>query len=211
MTGLVYKNLFGSKRETLMMLVITGAMTVFAIVVGTPALTPCIGGVVGLCVMAPSASLQMDKQSGWNQFICASPIPRSRVMLSLYLSTLLSNCFFICLLLLINLCGGGAFPPWLFLVVSALTLAVQSLTLPVGLRLGQVAVVIIFLGVVFSFSGLSILLARFGILTDAWIDAAARRFLQAPWLSASLSLAAGFALFALSYGASCGIYRKMEF
>lgn len=210
MRGLLYKNLFGSKRESLMMLIVTGAMTLFAIVVGTPALTPCIGAVVGLCVMAPAASIQLDKQSGWNKFICASPIPRHWVMLALYLSTLLSNGFFVCLLLLINLCAGS-FPYWLFLVILALALVVQAITLPVGLRLGQVAVVIIFMGVVFGFSGLSMVLSRFGILTDQMIEAAAAVFLRSPWLSASLTLLAGAALFALSYLVSYHIYRKMEF
>lgn len=211
MKGLLYKNIFGSKKESLLMLVIAGAMTLFVIVAGMPALTPCIGAVAGLCVMAPSTTIQLDKQSGWDRFICASPIPRSRVTLALYLSTLLSNCFFICLLLLANVLGSCALPTWLFLVLFALVLALQSVTLPVGIRLGQVAVLILFMTVVFGCTGLSVVLARFGILTEEMIDAAAALFLQNPWVSAVLTLTAAAALYALSYLLSCRLYRRMEF
>ncbi len=69
MLGLLYKNLFSSKKENLMMLAVTAAMTLFAIIVGAPALTPCVGALVGMCVMAPNASQQIDRQSGWNKFV----------------------------------------------------------------------------------------------------------------------------------------------
>lgn len=210
MLGLLYKNLFASKRETLLMLLVTGAMTVFAIVVGTPAFVPCVGALMGLCVMAPATSIQLDKQSGWNKFICATPVPREKVILALYLSTLLSNSFFVCLLLLVNLCRG-VLPLWLFPVLFALALCLESVTLPVGLKLGQVATVVIFMAVVFGFSGLLSLLDQWGLLTDAGIEAFVRLFLSAPWLSAAAALLASFALYALSFLISCRIYKKMEF
>jgi len=210
MRGLLYKNLFGSNQENLMMLIITSAMTLFAIVVGAPALTPCIGALMGLCVMAPSISIQLDKQSGWNKFICASPIPRNRVILSLYLSSLISNGFFVGLLLLINL-RAWAFPYWLFPVLLALAMLLQSITLPVGMRLGQTAVVIIFMAVVFGFSGGLAILGQWGILDDRAIESFVRLFLQNPWLSAGLALLAGFLAYDLSFLISCRLYRNMEF
>ncbi len=210
MLGLIYKDLFGAKKENLLMLIVTAAMTLFAIVVGTPALTPCIGGLMGLCIIAPANSVQIDKQSGWNKFICASPVPRNKTVLALYLSTILSNCFFISLLFFINL-FRGVFPFWLFPVLLALALLLQGITLPAGLRLGQTAVVAIFLGAVFGFSGLTALLAQWSILTDEMIEQAAKLFLQSPLLSAGIMVLAGFLIYGLSCLLSCRIYRKMEF
>lgn len=210
MKGLLYKDLFGSRQENVMMLIVTGTMTLFAILVGTPALTPCIGALMGLCVMAPSISIQLDKQSGWNRFICASPIPRDKVVLSLYLSALISNCFFVGLLLLINL-RAGAFPYWLFPMLFALAMLLQSVTLPVGLKLGQTAVVIIFMAVVFSFSGGLAILGQWGVLTDGMVESFVRLLLQSPWLSAGLALLVSFLAYGLSFFITCRIYRKMEF
>ncbi len=211
MLGLLYKNLMGSKRETTLMLVLACAMVLFVATVGPRAFLPCVGGVVGLSIMAPAASLQLDKQSGWNRFICASPIPRNRVTLSLYLSAMLSNAFLLCLLLVARTLGKAAMPLWAFAVIFGFELILQSITLPVGLKLGQTAVVIIFLGTVFGFSGLSDLLARLGILTDPFIDSLAARFLAAPWISSLGVLAAALILYAASCFLTCRIYRKMEF
>ncbi len=211
MIGLLYKNLFASKKETVMMLAITGAMVAFIALVGPSALLPCIGGVTGLSVMAPAASIQLDRQSGWNRFACASPIPRSRILLSFYLSSLISNAFFLGLLILGKVASRSSHPFWIFVVVLGIILFLQAITIPAGIKLGQMAVVIIFLFAVFGFTGLTALLGRLGILTDAVIDRAAAAFLATPWASSLLFLAAALLLFALSYFLTCRVYRKMEF
>lgn len=210
MLGLLYKYFVGTKRENILLLVVAGAVAVLTLAVGAPAMMPCVGGLMGVCVVAPAADLQLDKQSGWNRFICASPLPRGKVILSLYLCTMLSNCFFICLLLLINLIHG-AFPYWLFPTLFALALLFQSITLPVGLRLGQTAATIVFMTIVFGAAAILSFLGKWGVLNEDSIDWAAHLFLQNPWLSAGLVLLIVVLLYALSCLFSCRIYKKMEF
>ncbi len=211
MIGLLYKDLFASKKETIMMLVITGAMVALIALTGPSALLPCIGGVTGLSIMAPAASIQLDRQSGWNRFVCASPIPREKIILSTYLSALISNVFFLCLLILGKVVSQSSHPFWIFAVVLGIILLLQAITIPAGIKLGQTAVVIIFLFAVFGFTGLTALLGRLGILTDAIIDQIAAVFLASPWRSSLFFLAGSAVLFALSYALTCRIYRRMEF
>ncbi len=211
MIGLLYKNLFASKKETGMMLAITGAMLFFIAMVGPSALMPCIGGTTGLSVMAPAASIQLDRQSGWNRFVCASPISRNRILLSFYLSSLISNAFFLCLLILGKIVSRSAYPFWIFAVVLGIILLLQAITIPVGIKLGQVMVVIIFLFAVFCCTGLTALLGRLGILTDAMIDQIAAVFLASPWRSSLLFLAGTAGLFLRSKLRACRLYRRQGF
>ncbi len=211
MIGLLYKNLYASKKETALMVIIAGAMVVFIALAGPSALLPCIGGVTGLSIVAPAASIQLDRQSGWNRFACASPIPRSKILLSFYLSALIRNAFFLCLLILGKAISRSAYSLWIFPVLLGIILLLQAITIPVGIKLGQTAVVIIFLFAVFGFTGLTALLGRLGILTGNIIDQIAAVFLAAPWRSSLLCSAGSAVLFALSYALTCRIYQRMEF
>lgn len=213
MKGLLYKDFASTKKETLICLLVCTIFLLFTVTTGTfTALGPTIGVVIAFGSMAPTYSLQYDKNSGWNRFICASPIPRSRVILSKYLSGLLTALFFTGIAFLANLLAGNQMPAWAFLAIPALILLLQAVVLPVCLKLGQNAVLVVFLLMIFVPIGISALLYKTGVLSDAFLNGIQAAFTaSSPVLLALLFLAAAAVLFDISYLISCRFFRRMEF
>lgn len=210
MKGILYKELISYKKESAVMVLVWLVFMVVILFAGQNGLAPLMGGVVGLCSMSPGLSLQIDRINGWNRFICASPIPRSKVMLAKYISVLLTDGFLFGLLVAAWACGGREIPAWAFLVVLALVIVCQSITTPVALRFGQNMVVAAFFGIFLIGVGIMFLLDRLGLVTDAMIDQAAQGFLAAPWPWALAALGAALAACALSWLVSSKIFKKME-
>lgn len=212
MKGLIYKDFASAKREILLAVVMCGAFTVFACLAGESALSACLGAIVAISAMIPTFSLQADKQNGWNRFICASPIPRNRVVLSKYIITPALTAAFLGMALLADLACGSPIPLWAFLCFFAVDLLLETVMIPVCMKLGQNVAALVFVGLVFVPLGLGLLLYKSGILTDALMERFFDYFQAIPsGLLSAAFFAVSLVLLICSYFLSCRIYRKMEF
>lgn len=212
MKGLFYKDFAGSKREILLAIVMCGAFMLFACLAGDSALSVSLGAIIAISAMIPTFSLQADKQSGLNRFVCASPIPRNRVVLSKYIITPALTAVFLLLALLADLSCGTPVPLWAFLCFFALDMVLEAVMIPVCTKLGQNVATMVFVGLVFIPLGLGLILYKSGIVSKDMME----RFLglfQAvpPEVLAAAFLAVSLLLLAASYLLTCRIYRKMEF
>ncbi len=212
MKGLLYKDFAGSKKEILLAAVMCGAFMLFACLAGKSAFSAALGAIVSMSAMIPTFSLQNDKTSGWNKFICASPIPRNRVVLSKYILAPALTAALLVTGLIADLVCGTPIPLWAFLCFFAIDITFMSVMIPIAIRLGQSAVVVIFAGLVFVPVGLGMLLYRSGVISGNMLD----RFLilldaVPPELLSAAFLAVSLLLLTISYFLCCRIYRNMEF
>lgn len=217
MRGLLYKDFASTKKETRLCLGICVFFLLFTAVTSTTgessmAFGPTMGVMVAFGTMAPTYSLQYDKTSGWNRFVCASPISRDKVILAKYVYGVIDAIVFTLIAALANVLTGGLFPLWGLGCVLLVMLVLQSIMLPVCLKLGQNAVVVVFLLLIFVPAGIGILLHQFHIVDEAFLEAVANAFLTAsPVLLGVLFIALAALLYAISYCVSCRFFRKMEF
>lgn len=212
MKGLIYKDFASAKREILLAVIMCGAFMMFACLAGESALSACLGAIVAVSAMIPTFSLQADKQSGWNRFICASPISRNRVVLSKYIITPALTVAFLGMALLADLACGSPIPFWAFLCFFALDMILETVMIPVCMKLGQNVAALIFVGLVFVPLGLGMLLYKSGILTDALMDRFFALFQAVPpELLAVAFFTVSLILLICSYFLTSRIYRNMEF
>ena len=217
MKGLLYKDFASTKKETRLCLGVCALFLLFAVAVDSQgesvfSLGPTVGVLVAFGSMAPTYSLQYDKTSGWNRFICASPISRDKVVLSKYVYGVIDAAVFTLIVVLANVLTGNHLPFWAIGCIILVILVIQAVMLPVCLKLGQNAVVVVFLLLVFVPVGTGLILHQLGILTDTFLEAATAAFASAsPLLLGALLLILTALLYTISYCVSCRFFRKMEF
>ena len=217
MKGLLYKDFASTKKETRLCLVVCVFFLLFAIVTGSTgesslALGPALGVMVALGSMAPTYSLQYDKSSGWNRLICASPISRDQVVLAKYIYGVIDAAAFTLIAALANVLTGSQLPLWGIGCVLPVILVIQAIMLPVCLKLGQNAVVVVFLLLIFIPLGLGLILYQLGIINEAFLEAVGAAFASAsPLLLGALFTILAVLLYAISYCVSCRFFRRMEF
>lgn len=211
MKGLIYKDLAGSKREVLLAFLMCGAFSLFSVLSGGKSFSACVGAVVGISAIFPTFSLQKDETSGWNRFVCASPIPRNRVILSKYIIIPFCELVFLVMGLTADLACGMPVPFWTFLCFYAISLVFAAIMIPICIRLGQNIATIAFLLVVFVPVGIFFLLLKSGVLSEAMIDGVIHAMTAFPYAVSAAALAFSLVLLACSYFLTCRLYQRMEF
>lgn len=212
MLGLLYKDFFSAKKELLITAVMATTFVIYNAIMGqAEMLGPTIGVLVSLGSMMPSYSLHYDKTTCWNKFICASPISRLKVVLSKYLAGIVSTLLATAIIVLNNAVSDFPIPLWSYPLLICLILLIQSVMMPISLKLGQNALTVVFLLLVFIPTGVFVALNKSGIWTDDAIHAALE-FLQnnaATFLPLGILLL--LALYAGSFFLTYYFYKKMEF
>lgn len=215
MYGLIYKDLHNTRKELFIGILMCLIFLVFGASVGSelsPAnLGPAYGVIISIGAISATYSLHYDKACGWNKFICASPISRFKVIASKYLFGIASALFFTLLSVGVNLFSGCMLPFWGHLVFLCIILLLQSVMIPVALRLGQNFMVIVFLLMIFIPIGLGFLLYRWNLLTDALISGFFQWIKTRPALSGTAAGAVVLTLYGASFLISRHFYEKMEF
>lgn len=212
MLGLLYKDFFSAKKELLISLVVMVLFVVYNLILGqVELLGPTIGVLVSLGSMMPTYSLYYDKTCGWNKFICASPISRTKVILSKYLAGVASLAIFAGIIMLNNLAAGSPISSWIVLLLILVMLFIQSVMLPVSLKLGQNVVVVVFLLMVFLPTGLLFALNKAGIWSDEAISAAFDFVQKNAALLAPIGIIAVLVLYVGSFLLTNYLYKHMEF
>ena len=122
MLGLLYKDFYTAKKE----LMLTGFMALvfllYNLVIGQKEmLGPSIGVLVSVGSMVPTYSIHYDKVNGWNKFVCASPISRTQVVLSKYISGMFSVVLMNLLIVVNNWAAGSPLPVWSYPLFLCLT------------------------------------------------------------------------------------------
>ena len=113
MLGLLYKDFYTAKKELLM----TGFMALIfnvlnVVVVEQELLAPSIGVLISVGSLVPTYSIHYDKANNWNKFVCASPISRTKVVLSKYIAGIASIVVMNLLIVLDNVAIGSPMPVW---------------------------------------------------------------------------------------------------
>ena len=213
MKGLLYKDFASTKRETCICALMCVIFLAFAVVTGSQSvLAPTIGIMIAFGAMSPTYSLQYDKTSGWNRFISASPISRNKVILSKYVFGLVDAAVFTLLTMLANVLTGNELSYLWLSAVLLLILALQAIMLPVCLKLGQNAVAVIFMLLVFVPIGIGAVLYKTGIIGKAFLDyISAAADAASPVLLFGMLAVAAALLYVISYLLSCRFFQKQEF
>ena len=86
---------------------------------------PTVGVLVSVGSMVPTYSIHYDKANNWNKFVCASPVSRTKVVLSQIPGGLVSLAAMNLLIVLDNLAAGSPLPVWSYPVFLCLTLFVR--------------------------------------------------------------------------------------
>lgn len=212
MLGLLYKDFYTAKKE----LMLTGFMALvfllYNLVIGQKEmLGPSIGVLVSVGSMVPTYSIHYDKVNGWNKFVCASPISRTQVVLSKYISGMFSVVLMNLLIVVNNWAAGSPFPVWSYPLFLCLTLFIQAVMIPVCLKLGQNMVVVVFMLMVFLPIAILFGLNRLGIWTDAGIQSAFDFLQQNTMVLVTVGSIVAVALYILSFFLTLYFYKKMEF
>ena len=212
MLGLLYKDIYTAKKELLLTLVMLALFVGYNAILGqAEMLGPTLGIMVSLGATTPTYSLHYDKTCGWNKFVCASPVSRTKVILMKYLEGILSSLVIGLLVVVCNLAAGSPMPSWAYPLLFCTILFAQAIMMPVCLRLGQNMVVVVFLLMVFLPTGLLFSLNKAGIWTDEAIRAAFD-FVEHHISSLTPVLVlVVLALYVLSFLVTRHIYRHMEF
>ena len=212
MLGLLYKDFYTAKKE----LMLTGFMALvfllYNLVIGQKEmLGPSIGVLVSVGSMVPTYSIHYDKTNGWDKFICASPISRTQVVLSKYISGMFSVVLMNLLIVVNNWAAGSPLPVWSYPLFLCLTLFIQAVMIPVCLKLGQNMVVVVFMLMVFLPIAILFGLNRLGIWTDAGIQSAFDFLQQNTMVLVTVGSIVAVALYILSFFLTLYFYKKMEF
>lgn len=212
MLGLLYKDFYTAKKE----LMLTGFMALvfllYNLVIGQKEmLGPSIGVLVSVGSMAPTYSIHYDKVNGWNKFVCASPISRTQVVLSKYISGMFSVVLMNLLIVVNNWAAGSPLPVWSYPLFLCLTWFIQAVMIPVCLKLGQNMVVVVFMLMVFLPIAILFGLNRLGIWTDAGIQSAFDFLQQNTMVLVTVGSIVAVALYILSFFLTLYFYKKMEF
>ena len=212
MLGLLYKDFYTAKKE----LMLTGFMALvfllYNLVIGQKEmLGPSIGVLVSVGSMVPTYSIHYDKVNGWNKFVCASPISRTQVVLSKYISGMFSVVLMNLLIVVNNWAAGSPLPVWSYPLFLCLTWFIQAVMIPVCLKLGQNMVVVVFMLMVFLPIAILFGLNRLGIWTDAGIQSAFDFLQQNTMVLVTVGSIVAVALYILSFFFTLYFYKKMEF
>lgn len=212
MLGLLYKDFYTAKKE----LMLTGFMALvfllYNLVIGQKEmLGPSIGVLVSVGSMVPTYSIHYDKVNGWNKFVCASPISRTQVVLSKYISGMFSVVLMNLLIVVNNWAVGSPLPVWSYPLFLCLTWFIQAVMIPVCLKLGQNMVVVVFMLMVFLPIAILFGLNRLGIWTDAGIQSAFDFLQQNTMVLVTVGSIVAVALYILSFFLTLYFYKKMEF
>ena len=212
MLGLLYKDFYTAKKE----LMLTGFMALvfllYNLVIGQKEmLGPSIGVLVSVGSMVPTYSIHYDKVNGWNKFVCASPISRTQVVLSKYISGMFSVVLMNLLIVVNNWAAGSPLPVWSYPLFLCLPLFIQAVMTPVCLKLGQNMVVVVFMLMVFLPIAILFGLNRLGIWTDAGIQSAFDFLQQNTMVLVTVGSIVAVALYILSFFLTLYFYKKMEF
>ena len=212
MLGLLYKDFYTAKKE----LMLTGFMALvfllYNLVIGQKEmLGPSIGVLVSVGSMVPTYSIHYDKVNGWNKFVCASPISRTQVVLSKYISGMFSVVLMNLLIVVNNWAAGSPLPVWSYPLFLCLTWFIQAVMIPVCLKLGQNMVVVVFMLMVFRPIAILFGLNRLGIWTDAGIQSAFDFLQQNTMVLVTVGSIVAVALYVLSFFLTLYFYKKMEF
>lgn len=212
MLGLLYKDFYTAKKE----LMLTGFMALvfllYNLVIGQKEmLGPSIGVLVSVGSMVPTYSIHYDKVNGWNKFVCASPISRTQMVLSKYISGMFSVVLMNLLIVVNNWAAGSPLPVWSYPLFLCLTLFIQAVMIPVCLKLGQNMVVVVFMLMVFLPIAILFGLNRLGIWTDAGIQSAFDFLQQNTMVLVTVGSIVAVALYILSFFLTLYFYKKMEF
>ena len=212
MLGLLYKDFYTAKKE----LMLTGFMALvfllYNLVIGQKEmLGPSIGVLVSVGSMVPTYSIHYDKVNGWNKFVCASPISRTQVVLSKYISGMFSVVLMNLLIVVNNWAAGSPLSVWSYPLFLCLTLFIQAVMIPVCLKLGQNMVVVVFMLMVFLPIAILFGLNRLGIWTDAGIQSAFDFLQQNTMVLVTVGSIVAVALYILSFFLTLYFYKKMEF
>lgn len=212
MLGLLHKDFYTAKKE----LMLTGFMALvfllYNLVIGQKEmLGPSIGVLVSVGSMVPTYSIHYDKVNGWNKFVCASPISRTQVVLSKYISGMFSVVLMNLLIVVNNWAAGSPLPVWSYPLFLCLTLFIQAVMIPVCLKLGQNMVVVVFMLMVFLPIAILFGLNRLGIWTDAGIQSAFDFLQQNTMVLVTVGSIVAVALYILSFFLTLYFYKKMEF
>ena len=212
MLGLLYKDFYTAKKE----LMLTGFMALvfllYNLVIGQKEmLGPSIGVLVSVGSMVPTYSIHYDKVNGWNKFVCASPISRTQVVLSKYISGMFSVVLMNLLIVVNNWAAGSPLSVWSYPLFLCLTWFIQAVMIPVCLKLGQNMVVVVFMLMVFLPIAILFGLNRLGIWTDAGIQSAFDFLQQNTMVLVTVGSIVAVALYVLSFFLTLYFYKKMEF
>ena len=212
MLGLLYKDFYTAKKE----LMLTGFMALvfllYNLVIGQKEmLGPSIGVLVSVGSMVPTYSIHYDKVNGWNKFVCASPISRTQVVLSKYISGMFSVVLMNLLIVVNNCAAGSPLSVWSYPLFLCLTWFIQAVMIPVCLKLGQNMVVVVFMLMVFLPIAILFGLNRLGIWTDAGIQSAFDFLQQNTMVLVTVGSIVAVALYILSFFLTLYFYKKMEF
>lgn len=212
MLGLLYKDFYTAKKE----LMLTGFMALvfllYNLLIGQKEmLGPSIGVLVSVGSMVPTYSIHYDKVNGWNKFVCASPISRTQVVLSKYISGMFSVVLMNLLIVVNNWAAGSPLPVWSYPLFLCLTWFIQAVMIPVCLKLGQNMVVVVFMLMVFLPIAILFGLNRLGIWTDAGIQSAFDFLQQNTMVLVTVGSIVAVALYILSFFLTLYFYKKMEF
>lgn len=212
MLGLLYKDFYTAKKELLLTGFIAAAFIVYNLVIGRAEMIgPTVGVLVSVGSMVPTYSIHYDKANHWNQFVCASPISRTKVVLSKYLAGIISLVAMNLLIVVDNLAAGSPLPVWSYPVFLCLTLFVQAVMIPVCLKLGQNFVVAVFMVMVFLPTMLLFGLNHLGVWSDEAIRGAFDFVQRNAPVFGPLAAVAVLALYAGSFLLTLRLYRGMEF
>ncbi len=212
MLGLLYKDFYTAKKELTLTGFMALAFLVYNLVLGqTGMLGPTIGVLISVGSLVPTYSIHYDKVNRWNSFICASPLSRTKVVLSKYLAGLGSVVVMNLIIIADNLSLGSPLPSWSYPVFLCLTLFLQAVMIPVCLKLGQNFVVGVFMGLVFTPLAILFGLNRIGVWSDEAIRAAFDFVQQNAALFGSLAALAVVALYVGSFFLTVRMFRNMEF
>ena len=111
MLGLLYKDFYTAKKELALTGFMALAFLVYNLVLGqTGMLGPTIGVLISVGSLVPTYSIHYDKVNRWNAFICASPLSRTKVVLSKYLAGLGSVVVMNLIIIADNLALGSPLP-----------------------------------------------------------------------------------------------------
>ena len=212
MLGLLYKDFYTAKKE----LMLTGFMALvfllYNLVIGQKEmLGPSIGVLVSVGSMVPTYSIHYDKVNGWNKFVCASPISRTQVVLSKYISGMFSVVLMNLLIVVNNWAAGSPLPVWSYPLFLCLTWFIQAVMIPVCLKLGQNMVVVVFMLMVFLPIAILFGLNRLGIWTDAGIQSAFDFLQQNTMVLVTVGSIVAVALYIHSFFLTLYFYKKMDF
>ena len=212
MLGLLYKDFYMAKKELLLTGFMALIFVVFNLIIGQmEMLGPSIGVLVSVGSLVPTSSIHYDKANGWNKFICASPVSRTKVILSKYVAGILSIAVMNAVIVLDNAAVGSPLPAWSYPVFLCLTVFLQAVLIPVCLKLGQNFVVAAFMVIIFVPMGLLFGLNRLGVWTDETIRAAFDFVERNAAVLGPVAAAVVAVLYVASFFLTLHFFKKMEF